>query len=410
MRGFAQTLFNALLGWIRTLVEGVWDILFSSDAQQWLRWVGDNWMVLFVLLCLCGIALDYTIWFFRWRPYYVWGSSLRRIRRIFGGAKISENEQARRPRATARKTPYPMERRRQEPANHSSEQPIYDAHGYEDENAWDSNTYASPLPYEQQPDYGQEPLLYEQAPTYEPVFTSSQSQPTAMFQKPSATADTILARPKKADYQEQYVRRFARPEPELVPDTVYDPVPMDDWMNASAADEPISDPMQQDEYWAPQLTEDTSNQPIHPGIDYMAMSREYGWHVEKSGFTEVSGVQVEQDPAEQADDKNWDFSGIDSFSPYRSPEMPKPNAQRPERTERTKKPKAEGSSLNKVRSGLSRIAQRASKVLTVDDEQASKLIDGLPPPIDKRRAFHAPVYPNRPGKEKQKSPDFQEDD
>ncbi len=409
MRGFAQTLFNALLGWIRTLVEGVWDILFSSDAQQWLRWIGDNWMVLFVFLCLCGVALDYVVWFFRWRPYYVWGSSMRRLRRIFGGGKREHKEEVHQTRTAPLQAPYPRERRRVEPVYRDLEAPLYDTTGYEDDTAWNSDAYVAPLPYEQEPDYGQEPT-YGQESSYEPEVLSTQPQATTMLQRYSTATDTILARPRKADYQEQYVRRFARPEPEPVPDNVYDPVPVDDWTNTSAANEPVYDATSQDEYWAPQREEDAANQPIHPGIDYQAMSREYGWHVEKADNSQSSGKQPSQTMTGHADDQSWDFSGMDNFAPYHSPEIPKANVQRPERTERTKKQKSETSSLNKVRNSLSRIAQRAGKVLTVDDEQAGKLIDGLPPPIDKRRAFHAPVYPNRPGSDKQKSPDFQEDD
>ena len=42
MRGFAQTLFNVLLGWIRTVVEGVWSLLFTSGTQAWLQWIAGN--------------------------------------------------------------------------------------------------------------------------------------------------------------------------------------------------------------------------------------------------------------------------------------------------------------------------------------------------------------------------------
>ncbi len=410
MRGFAQTLFNALLGWIRTLVEGVWNILFSSDAQQWLKWVGDNWMILVVFLCLCGVALDYVVWFFRWRPYYVWGSSMRRLRRFFGGGKPQREEQPYREKAAGRSAPRQQERRRPEPGYQPPEEPAYQPSADEQAYAWQEEQYAADPVYEQQPACVQE-SIYDQVPMYEPPADPYQPQPTAVFQKPAAAADTILARPRKADYQEQYVRRFARPEPALPPEPVYEPVPQEDWSDVPQPDELLYDAPPQEEYWAPEMTQDAGNEPIHPGIDYQALSRQYGWHVDRPAGGQAAPRQpaqrqTEQQPAEPG----WDFSGLDGFTPYRAPEMPSPQGQRPERAERTKKPKPEGKPLNKVRSGLSRIAQRAGKVLTVDDEQAGKLIDGLPPPIDKRRAFHAPVYPNRPGSDKQKSPDFQEDD
>ena len=410
MRGFAQTLFNALLGWIRTLVEGVWNILFSSDAQQWLKWVGDNWMVLFVFLCLCGVALDYIVWFFRWRPYYVWSSSVRRMRRFFGGGKPQADEKQARMNPAKNQTSYAGYRRRPEPADQQPEEPAYADAGYEEEYAWQDEQYAVEPLYVEESVFEQVPI-YEPAPAYQQPATAYQQQATTVFSKPSASADTILARPRKADYHEQYVRRFARPQQELPPEPAYEPMQQDTWPEPVQPYEPAYDAAPQEEYWAPEITPDTASQPIHPGIDYQALSRQYGWQVDKAEGGQPPAVQPGRNqPEEMPSDPNWDFSGLDSFAPYRAPEVPKPNGQRPERTERAKKPKSDGSPMNKMRSGLSRIAQRASKVLTVDDDQAGKLIDGLPPPIDKRRAFHAPVYPNRPGSDKQKSPDFQEDD
>ena len=412
MRGFAQTLFSALLGWIRTLVEGVWDILFSSDAQQWLRWVGDNWMVLLVFLCLCGVALDYIVWFFRWRPYYVWGSSMRKVRRIFGGEKNHVREDAIRPRADSQQASTQFRRRDPEPVYQNQNELMYDDSGYENERAWQNEQYAVNAPYEQPDDQrqmldyqiqipdDQEPILYETSDV------SYQQQPTTVFQKPAATADTILARPRKADYQEQYVRRFARPESEPANEPVYANAQKDEWNDNAAPYEPA----EQEAYWAPEIAEDAADQPIHPGIDYQAMSRQYGWHIEKQDSNQKGTARPAQLGNEQLEDQAWDFSGMDNFSPYRSPEVPASYIQRSERNERAKKQKTDNSSFHRVKRGLSRIAQRASKVLTVDDDQSGKLIDGLPPPIDKRRAFHAPVYPNRPGNDKQKSPDFQEDD
>ena len=372
MRGFAQTLFNALLGWIRMLVEGVWGLLFSNDTQQWLQWVADNWLTLVILLCLCGVVLDYLIWLLRWRPYYVWASSMRRVRRFFGGGKARKEG----------KEPYQNPR---------------------------------PLPVQQ---YAQEEAFQEDAPEEPEPFAEiwedpAFSQPETAFAKtPAATADTIMARPRKADYQEQYVRRFARPEAEV---PAAPPMPEETF--GSWDEPPVSREEPQEELWPREETDSEAenwaqdapapslDQPLHPGIDYQALSRKYGWHQEVQAQREQTPDEPADEPQEQQG-PSWNFSGLENFSPYRAPAPPGHE----QRSERARKARTDGTPLSRVKSGLSRIAQRAGKVLTVDDEEAGKLIDGLPPPIDKRRAFHAPVYPNRPGETPGKNPDFQKDD
>ncbi len=376
MRGFTQTLVNALFGWIRILVEGVWNLLFSNETQQWLHWVGDNWLTLVVFLCFCGVVLDYLIWFLRWRPYYVWASSMRRMRRIFGGGKAREEKRI------------PQERRRRQPA--PIQQPVREAQLYEaaedDSDAWAEQGWEQPA-------------------------VSEQPGP-AWAGMPEVTADTILARPRKADYQEQYVRRFSRPQTE--PQALWQAEPREEWPNEQQEYFGELEAAQEEETWAPETPAASSDQPLHPGIDYQALSRQYGWH----GETEKSDADVPEEPdmpeeeqPQESAGPSWNFSGLESFSPYHAPAPP---VEREQRMERARKVRTDHTRLSKVKSGLSRIAQRAGKVLTVDDEEdQSKLIDGLPPPIDKRRAFHAPVYPNRPGSDpasKKKNPDFQEDD
>ncbi len=368
MRGFAQTIFNALLGWIRTLVEGIWDLLFSNETRQWLTWVADNWLALVVFLCLCGVVLDYLIWLLRWRPYYVWASSVRRMRRLFGGGKASQERQP----PSARPQPLPKPAR-----EHAPEAAAYDAGSGGD------------IPEEQN---WEEPGPEQQ----EPVWVDT----------PAMTADTILARPRKADYQEQYVRRFARPEPEPQPEPAWQEEYDGGWAEPQQELMPATENPPMEEAWAPETPESPSDQPLHPGIDYQAMSRQYGWHQEAPAAPETQAPEDAAEPAREPSGPKWDFSGLENFTPYRAPAPPG----REQRGERARKARSDSTPLSRVKNGLSRIAQRAGKVLTVDDEEAGKIIDGLPPPIDKRRAFHAPVYPNRPGANPPKSPDFREDD
>ena len=370
MRGFAQMIFNALLGWIRTLVEGVWDLLFSNETRQWLTWVADNWLTLVVFLCLCGAALDYLIWLFRWRPYYVWASSMRRMKRLFGGGRAHKAEQP------PLKNPPPLPAPKIEHAPEAA-----------------SDSAAS----------GSDDVFTEQS-WEEPVW---EQQESAWVDAPATvTADTILARPRRPDYQEQYVRRFKRPEAELPAPPAWREESIEDWsalQRDAALEEGI---IQEEESWAPSAQDLNSDQPLHPGIDYQALSRQYGWHQDQQAALVTQAPEAAEEPSREPSGPKWDFSGLENFTPYRAPAPP----EREQRGERARKARGDSTALSRMKSGLSRIAQRAGKVLTVDDEEAGKLIDGLPPPIDKRSAFHAPVYPNRPGTNHPKSPDFQEDD
>jgi hypothetical protein len=356
-------------------VEGIWDLLFSNGTQKWLQWVADNWMILVLFLSFCGVVLDYLVWFLRWRPYYVWASSIRRMRRFFGGGKAREDKQISRESRRQRPLPAPIKEKVQE------ELP-YEA-GNDTDTAWEEQNWDQ---------------------------TAAWEQPETVYSEtPAVTSDTIMARPRKADYQEQYVRRFARPEPEPQATSVWQADPSEEWTEPQQVYLPEQEAAVQEESWAPEPASQSPDEPIHPGIDYQALSRQYGWHnqVQKMDAQTMEAEDTAQEKPQEQDRAAWDFSGLENFAPYHAPTPP---AEREQRAERARKARTDSTPMSRVKSGLSRIAQRAGKVLTVDDEEANKILDGLPPPIDKRRAFHAPVYPNRPGTDAKKSPDFREDD
>ncbi len=81
MGSFANSLFQFLLGWIRILLSSLWDTATSPSTGSLLRWVGDHWLALFIGVCVLGVLADLAVYMFRWRPYRVWASFLRRRRR-----------------------------------------------------------------------------------------------------------------------------------------------------------------------------------------------------------------------------------------------------------------------------------------------------------------------------------------
>lgn len=77
MNSFANSLFNLLMGWFKTLARSVWDHL--SDLGNTVKGLGENWVAAAVVLLLLGIAVDRAVWFFRWRPDKVWRTRLRKL-------------------------------------------------------------------------------------------------------------------------------------------------------------------------------------------------------------------------------------------------------------------------------------------------------------------------------------------
>ena len=80
MGSFANTLFTIMLGWIQTAASAIWSAFTTENGGSFFQWIGKNWILLAVILCLTGMALDLCIYFFRWRPMQVWKSFFRRLR------------------------------------------------------------------------------------------------------------------------------------------------------------------------------------------------------------------------------------------------------------------------------------------------------------------------------------------
>jgi hypothetical protein len=79
MNTFANTLFSAMLGWVRSIVSGVFSIVQNGDISSFFRWLAGNWLPLAATIIIVGIALDLLVWIVRWRPHYVWLSTFRSI-------------------------------------------------------------------------------------------------------------------------------------------------------------------------------------------------------------------------------------------------------------------------------------------------------------------------------------------
>lgn len=87
MNNFANSIFTVLFGWVRSLVQGIWNAIVRGELSRFFTGLGDYWLAVLLLLCLCCTVLDYLVWLLRWRPYLVWRTKLRRI---FRGQRTEE--------------------------------------------------------------------------------------------------------------------------------------------------------------------------------------------------------------------------------------------------------------------------------------------------------------------------------
>lgn len=81
MNGFTHAILSLMLSWIRALVSNVWTLINSEDGGLIYRFLSHSWLKIVLVLCAVGIAADLMIYFFRWRPDYIWRSRLHRARR-----------------------------------------------------------------------------------------------------------------------------------------------------------------------------------------------------------------------------------------------------------------------------------------------------------------------------------------
>jgi len=76
-----DSLFSALMSWVRALVAAIW-ALFSSERTTALEFLAKNWIGIAVLIIAAGLVIDWLVWLVRWQPYHIWAQRVRRLLRI----------------------------------------------------------------------------------------------------------------------------------------------------------------------------------------------------------------------------------------------------------------------------------------------------------------------------------------
>ncbi len=80
MGSFANTVFSLLLGWLQAVTSMIWSALTAKDSESFLQFIGNNWIIIAIILCFIGLIADLLVYIFRWEPYKVWRSFWRKIR------------------------------------------------------------------------------------------------------------------------------------------------------------------------------------------------------------------------------------------------------------------------------------------------------------------------------------------
>lgn len=79
MGSFAKSLFKLLFGWFEGLASNVWKTVSAPVNNGNVSIFGSYWLPLLILLCLVGITIDLLVYMIRWKPHWVWKSSLGRL-------------------------------------------------------------------------------------------------------------------------------------------------------------------------------------------------------------------------------------------------------------------------------------------------------------------------------------------
>ena len=69
---YADTVVSTMLSWLKGLANWVLRLFNLAGGGSPLAWLSQNWLRLLIILLIVGTVIDFLVWFFRWRPYWVW--------------------------------------------------------------------------------------------------------------------------------------------------------------------------------------------------------------------------------------------------------------------------------------------------------------------------------------------------
>ncbi len=362
MNSFATIIFKVMLTGLKGLFNSFWQ-LGSEGESSLVAFLRASWPIIVIALCVGGFVVDRLVYLFRWRPYYVWSTSLRRWKQRREGAPVEE-------------APAPTYRQPFEPVD---EPPA----------VWDEP--ARPLD------------------CYPPQETR-RSAPMSRYQQTRVNAVSVPHRDMDSPYAPpasmatRAASPYARPQPDWPQRTSYVP-PQPDYASPKTA--------------APMPQETRVSAP--PAYRVPAPHAEKDMAELMDGITPSFGARQPTPPSYQTEPRLVRAPQAPAAQPL-PPETPVHPGLNPELFRRNLGLNEQGmpeegrdmvfpdttfvpyyqstqyTEQGKPKKGLRKLVSGAS-ILASDDARESLSIRDLQKTTDFRTAFHAPVYPKKPQSE-----------
>lgn len=266
MGAFADTLFSVLLSWVKSAVGSLVTLFQSGGDRGILAWLGNNWLLIVLVLVAGGLVMDWLIWLVRWQPYHIWATRARRAKRGllrmlgFGRNKKEENvsegsgeylsEAPTRIVPAVHEEPPQLDEAAQQMAFERAQAVPEEVLG-----AYPGQRYDVQTVYQAQPAYDEQPL-YQPQPTY---------AEQAVYQPQPAYDEQPIYQAQPA-YDEQPVYQ---PQPAYDEQPVYQPQPA--YGEQPEAAEPAVDHESLRQVYGRPVSEDAeASQELVPGVDPFA--------------------------------------------------------------------------------------------------------------------------------------------
>ena len=341
MNSFASTLLSLLLSWLRSLIGHFWRLLESDQGQALLPFLRDNWPHILLIICIGGFVIDRVVYFFRWRPDYVWATNLARWKRRLSGEEKSEKESEEKSEKENKKKDKSRKTRK---ARKSKKAPR-----------------RQPAPHQDsRPPMQAEPSVWPEPP---------QDEGYTIVHTPLVTGDRLNPAEPQATFRYAPIAgEAAAPAPMATDSTI-------SWITPPLQPEPFSAPMAagsildisadvDDE--APALPAFSKDDPLHPGLDSETLQQSIGLAPTDSQNSSVPSAIGALEPAASFPNTSYVSYTQNDYAP--PPPLP--------------------------RGPLSQLAQKARSLMSMSDEEHPPSIRDFQSTVDMRDAFHAPVFPN----------------
>jgi len=239
MNGFTHAILSLMLSWIRALINNVWTLITSEDGGMLYQFLSRSWLQIVLVLCAAGVVVDLIIYFFRWRPDYIWASRWRRARR---------------------------NRRKEEPVPQEPEQSFFQ----------------EPSPAPSSPTMAYAPMQQSTAvyaPASQPTrfYAPVQDLDEPVFDEEDALWDDA-AQPLATDWDMSQSPAFGSPKPE----------PITHYHHVEAG---YARPVAPEQLYAPSPSYQS---PVHPGLDEDAFRQNIGLYTDED---EIRAIPVMRAPA-----------------------------------------------------------------------------------------------------------------